>query len=298
MEHDYLIRYNTVPLSDKEETYTYIDINGSKIKGIKTGDGAKIMGIKQNSDYVDLMHNKNNINNLLFKLPEHINEQTQFPVIINAYAQKKYGLSVGSTFTVNLANNSQRFDREIRGLDPLTANFKVVGVCDTYIGEEYYTSQDVANYVLDLKNNLGPIATEPSVTPHEYYPDMDKALQTATQDKTALAADSAKNNDLSAFPDPTDGLKTSKSPGVTYDTTDLYDLNNAQVQSVGTNITPYGFNGVFTKNSNGSQLLSNGVSLYSPSGLYPGNDRMNKDTLEGLLRYGANLQIASQIMGL
>jgi hypothetical protein len=37
------------------------------------------------------------------------------------------------------------------------------------------------------------------------------------------------------------------------------------------NLTPYGFNGVFTKSDDGG-LLSNGFYLYSPSGLYPASD--------------------------
>jgi hypothetical protein len=60
---------------------------------------------------------------------------------------------------------------------------------------------------------------------------------------------------------------------------------------------PYGFNGVFTNKSNGGSLLSNGIIFYSPSGIYPANDLFTSDAVKNILKYGANLELALEIIG-
>jgi F420-0:gamma-glutamyl ligase len=60
-------------------------------------------------------------------------------------------------------------------------------------------------------------------------------------------------------------------------------------------IIPYGFNGVFTKKKNGSAILNGGISLYSPSGIYPGNDDLSSNVVKEVLKQSANLEIANII---
>jgi putative ABC transport system permease protein len=63
-------------------------------------------------------------------------------------------------------------------------------------------------------------------------------------------------------------------------------------------ITPYGFNGVFTHKKNGSAVLNGGLSLYSPSGIYPGNDALDSDVVANILKQTANLEVANIITGI
>jgi hypothetical protein len=63
------------------------------------------------------------------------------------------------------------------------------------------------------------------------------------------------------------------------------------------NITPYGFNGVFTDQKDGSSILSKGFSLYSPSGIYAANDLFDGEAVKGILQFGGNLQLASIMAG-
>jgi putative ABC transport system permease protein len=63
-------------------------------------------------------------------------------------------------------------------------------------------------------------------------------------------------------------------------------------------ITPLGFNGVFTKRTNGSSVLNCGQYLYAPSGIYPGNDALDSDVVKNVLKQSANLEIANIVSGL
>jgi putative ABC transport system permease protein len=331
-------------MEDDDETYTYLDITGSRIKNKMTSDNAKVIGIKKDTSCVSLLSGKKDIHQLIYDLPQNISKDTHFPIIINKYAQRKYGLNVGNEITLNVNNTSDHYSKALRDPNntptPDKFNFKVVGINDTYINEEFYISQDVANYILGLKTHLLDDNTTIQNGPHSYYPDTTKsiqihgenlsrnrttspAMQMATEDELIL-------NDVSHFPttdyyydndgartkpdglpinnypgpDNTDPLKTLINPGVKYDVDNLYDINDNNPETRITNdiddcnITPYGFNGVFTKNPDGDYLLTNCAAVYSPTGLYPGNDKMSDETLRPLLKYGANLQIASQVLGL
>lgn len=78
----------------------------------------------------------------------------------------------------------------------------------------------------------------------------------------------------------------------------LFDLNDDNNWVNDDNKISYGYNGVFTKQKNASSLISSSISLYSPSGLYPGTDKISEDTFGSYLRYGSNLLIAAQIIGI
>jgi hypothetical protein len=54
---------------------------------------------------------------------------------------------------------------------------------------------------------------------------------------------------------------------------------------------------VFTQRTNGSAILNGGIPLYSPSGIYPGNDSLNSDVVKGVLQQSANLEFANVITG-
>jgi hypothetical protein len=64
------------------------------------------------------------------------------------------------------------------------------------------------------------------------------------------------------------------------------------------NATAYGFNGVFTKNQDGNAVLKNSISLYSPSGIYLGNDKINDTTFSKIFKFGSNAMVVAQILGI
>jgi hypothetical protein len=55
---------------------------------------------------------------------------------------------------------------------------------------------------------------------------------------------------------------------------------------------------VFTRRNNGSAILNGGMTLYSPSGIYPGNDALNSNVTKDILKQSANLEIANIISGI
>lgn len=58
-----------------------------------------------------------------------------------------------------------------------------------------------------------------------------------------------------------------------------------------------GFNGIFSKDSSFPQV-TNAVSLYSPSGLYPGYDSFLHPDIKNLFNYSTNLTLAKSITGI
>jgi putative ABC transport system permease protein len=335
---DYQVKYNQVPLSESDETYTYLDITNDTIFNKQVSNDAKIVGIKQNSQYISLLNNKKDISPLIYNYPSQISSDSYFPIIINKFAQKKYGLKVDSKFSMNINNTTDRYYKTIHDVSPSSVfNFKVVGICDTYIGEEYYVAQDVANYILGLKTHLLDQQTQIQNGPHSYYFDSTKAIQISGEnldrartstpsDNTGLGDGARILNDVSYFPTTTyssmdsdhfiqrkpDGLPNytqdsegnfDPNPGVKYDVNNLYDLNDNSDNKITNdnltgNVTPYGFNGVFTDSKHGDYLVNNCAYIYAPSGIYPANDKFSNDTLTTLFKYGANAQIVSQILGL
>ena len=300
-EKDYYVTYNTIPLLPEDETYTWI--NGSvlpnnssaKILGIKTGEHA--------SKYINLYdENKRNLNdgnNSLIRYTQadfesnyrsngswNYNFNKPFPIIANAYAAHKYNLKVGSeiSFTIN-----NRVDRYLDEINPHAskkhiANFVVKGICTTYEGEEYYIDQDVANLLLGLKTHLWDNETDngqyiqSKYEPNAYYGYEYKTLQEPLR---------------GGFDTPT------STKGISVEGGDdmLINLSNYEQDMInsGYNLTPYGFNGVFTKSQNGGPILTKGVVLYSITGLYPGNDRITSDVATNMLKYGANLEILRRV---
>jgi putative ABC transport system permease protein len=144
-QEEYELQYNKVPLSQHDETYTYLTT---------TNSAAKIMGIKPDSEYIKLT----DINGHDLKIRLNINAIPNdhiYPIIVNAYAAHKYGLGEGSVISFDINNKTDRYQNELRGQ---TVNnnvkFRVVGINTTYEGEEYFTSQQVANAILGLRSTI------------------------------------------------------------------------------------------------------------------------------------------------
>lgn len=134
-----------------DETFTYLDAQNTNDANLKPN----IIGYNENSQNI-LIHDEAN-NNLLKQLLS-FNENNVYPLIINKVVAYKYKLKIGNTLDFYINNNKNRFDQYIlNSLDnvPNTKQiykFKIVGISNTYINEEWITLQSIANTIL----NLGP----------------------------------------------------------------------------------------------------------------------------------------------
>ena len=291
VKQNYYITYNTVPLLKEDETYTYLDANNTR-----DDSDVSIMGIKANpkyaTKYIALKDDKNN--DLLSKIrytSEDLKANKAYPIIINTYASKKYNLGVGDTIKFTVNNRSDRYLHKIRvdnNIDDPVYNdkakvtFKVVGVCTTYQGQEYFIDQDLANYILGLKSHL-----------------LDDNLeqQTINQPNNYYGYEKDTIGDLSAslF----DGYYQVNGNDVGKETLiNLKDYQNL-VAKENYQLTAYGFNGVFTKNIDGkpaNPILTKGLNLYSPSGIYCASDRIDSTVTQNMLRFGSNAKIACTLL--
>jgi hypothetical protein len=73
--------------------------------------------------------------------------------------------------------------------------------------------------------------------------------------------------------------------------------NKQELENTQININPYGFNGVFTQDNDGSTIIANSISLYSPSGIFMANQFFDSEASRNVLKYGSNAMIAAQIAG-
>lgn len=148
-ELTYKVGYGAVPVNSDDETYTYIDAN---ILNNNDNIFVKITGIKENSSYINLYNDNNEIiNYLLFEDIE--NNSDIYPIIINEVVQKKYDFNIGDILDVNANNIYDRFNRKNLGLETFNnVKFKVVGITTSKSNKEFYISQNVANKILGYQD--------------------------------------------------------------------------------------------------------------------------------------------------
>jgi hypothetical protein len=148
INNDCILAYNQVPLklndpvlANNDETYTHIDATHNN-------DNINIIGIKDDTKYVTL---KKGDSNLLSAININNIRKGYYPIIVNQYAAHKYGLSVGKTFTVNITNQANRYNKiignniDVDGCPDPQQTFNVVGVCDTYQNSDFFINQQLAN---------------------------------------------------------------------------------------------------------------------------------------------------------
>lgn len=280
---DYPITYNTVPIKDDDETYTYLDVNE-----ISSNSNSTIMGVKANSEhlsqYVNLFDTDgNNLINRITYTTTDLANKVDYPILVNAYAAHKYGLSEGSKITFKINNRADRIQHQIRvdnnEIDPDytdTATFTVKGIFTTYEGEEYFIDQDLANYLLRLKSHLNDAnQTGENVQPNNWYANEELSIG---------------NNANIGYPH--DKIGKNAKDG-------LINISNYQaIDHEQYQLTPYGFNGVFTKSNEGGALLAKSMMLYASSGLYLSNDKFNSNVAFNTLKFGANTYMAAKAAGL
>ncbi|MDE7221799.1 MAG: ABC transporter permease [Ureaplasma sp.] len=160
--YNYKISSNIVPVENNDETYTYVNIN---YEVDKTPVSGKVVGIKPNSKFVDLLDT--NKNDLKQKLIDYIveqpasNELITYPIIINNVVAKRWGLGVNSKFVATPTNTFDRFNitnyNEFASsttdiISPYQCQFEVIGITDTNFEEQYYTLQEYANKILGYQD--------------------------------------------------------------------------------------------------------------------------------------------------
>lgn len=142
-----------------DETYTYINAD---IFNYKDQLSKKIYGYDQNSKYIKITDSEGN--NLLNKAYS-FNENNIYPLIVNEVVKHKYKVNVNDEIEFKINNsylkNQQLLDNAIKLSENKISNindqsiikFKVIGINDTYINEEWITTKKHANEILNLDNN-------------------------------------------------------------------------------------------------------------------------------------------------
>lgn len=107
-----------------------------------------INGYKQNSDFVKIFSGKQNLLNSLEKYPV---DADTYPLIINEVVAKKYSLKIGAKIEINVENHLNRNLNKLQNVKSETNHkFEIIGINDTYINEEWTTSQKIINQITGL----------------------------------------------------------------------------------------------------------------------------------------------------
>ena len=159
--------------SQADESYTYIDATSP--------DGTqrqRIYGYQSASQHVSI-RDSNGAN--LLQIAEHHYKTNQiFPLIINKVVQQKHGLKVGQWLKFSIDNHFRRNQirlaaalqskgEQIVGAGPEVeaakpgVKMQIVGISNTYINEEWITTQTAANAILGLPGGYNGIFTASEV---------------------------------------------------------------------------------------------------------------------------------------
>lgn len=310
LKMEYPIEYGSIPINwdlvdetKKDETYTYINGNIKNLSSHAKYDPnhqLKIEGIKEDSNFIFLTDkNGHALNERLWSTnylqSQHIDNETTYPIIINAYVAHKYKLGVGSSITINKINDVGRFIDDYNPDDHLI-KFKVVGVSVGTNNEAYYTRQDIANDLLGLPNGTVWNRTHKYMmwyrSASSWTGDPDDTLPSLVDLSGLDYKATEENENISIYNFSENGSYITEVPHYVVDNT-TPKLTNVAV--------PVGFNGVYTHNTTGKPITA-GLSLYSYTGLYPGTSVFKSQSSENkfatLLKYGPNLAIANLMTGI
>lgn len=280
-QDDYEMVYNAIPLTSKEETYTYINGDVTSTTSGSKPSNIKVLGVFNDSTFVNLIDENNNDLSSLIDYKNIEPDAKTFPILINQTVAKKYNYHVGTNLSLSIKNTSNRFTKIIKNDDSKTIyKFKVVGVIKSCEDDEFYIDQQIANWILGLKSKYREGLGNSTYCLNNSYIDYSKA------NTSTFSVD--------------DGLKTSANliDAVRGDINNKNSLQISQGTSNDYNVIPYGFNGYFTKDPNGSKGLISCISNYSPSGIWCPSATLSSNTTLEVLNYGANLELANEISGI
>lgn len=172
--YNYFVALNAIPFNkDYDETYTYLDAYNSK-----NNVGLKVKGIKPDSKQVTLFNEYENLDQKK-KLEEYAKKYNEsdpiykkdnkayYPIIINEVVAKKYGLSKNDTIELQIKNDFERFINKANNDTSIkTVNFIIIGITTSKSEEQYFTTQAVANKILNFSKP--EIATKEDITSGNY----------------------------------------------------------------------------------------------------------------------------------
>ncbi|MGL5643729.1 MAG: FtsX-like permease family protein, partial [Metamycoplasmataceae bacterium] len=127
-----------------------------------------INGYDKNSSNVQILDKKqNNLLDLTSKIWNESSSKDTVPVIINHVVKDKRNLNIGSKIELTVLNTANRFTESIKkklnnlgaSLEPTkktTWTFEIVGINETFINEEWTTSQEIINYITYLDELAQP----------------------------------------------------------------------------------------------------------------------------------------------
>jgi len=296
---DYTIMYGAVEVDKdqatglNDEKYTYVNANikslstNPRVK-LESNNEIKVEGIQWDSKFIKLTDkNGESLNHYLFES----SSDNSIPVVVNAFAAHKYNLKKGSTINIAATNTVDRFERQLHPEQFNDAKFneatlKVKAISQGTNGEAFYISQYNANNLVGMPDGYSWNQT------HKYMMYSD--------DPTVAWSNSALPKVVDLSFDNSKQLESDK-------TNNVWSFDADSTQPISTTIphinkeVPTGFNGIYTANPNGKPLTQV-LSLYSCSGLYPGSavyksiDCMNNRMID-VLANGNNLALANFITG-
>lgn len=160
---DYFLTFGSVVFNEqKNEKYSYALAENEKHSIV-------INGYNKNSTQIQILDSQNkNLLDVAFNKWKSSKEAV--PIIINHVVKDKYNLNVGSKLTLKVTNKTDRFINSLKNklsLDNFnninpenfvpsksTFEFEIVGINETFINEEWTTSQEVINEIISLDNQL------------------------------------------------------------------------------------------------------------------------------------------------
>ncbi|MDE5774961.1 MAG: hypothetical protein K2H51_01360, partial [Malacoplasma sp.] len=274
--YTYSINYNKLVTNQSDKPYTYIDflindINGSTARS--SSDSLVVTGLSKDQNATIDLYNGNNklLNNELWNyslstIKNNNEEIVVYPIVINEYASKKYGINRNDVIKAEIFNSTDRYSRKYFNIKNPIAYFKVMDIITTYQGADFYINQYDANKILGLTiNNVKP-----------------KVPSTANQITDVVSWDQLEWDYGNTYM-----VQTKQNEPTEVEEKNKFDNSKS------------GFNGIFSVESNNLVEVTNGVSLYSVSGLYPGTDLISTtdSTINALFANKDNLVKAIKLLG-
>ncbi|VEU78584.1 Uncharacterized ABC transporter permease MG468 homolog [Metamycoplasma arthritidis] len=126
------------------ERYTYAKL------GLTNGQETRIYGYQEDSKYIKVLDK--NGNDLSKKLDQWSGPSEPIPLVVNNVSAKRLGLSVGDIIEGDLLNHVDRFVHKlVQTAAPQTRyRFRVVGISDTYINDEFVASKKILDRILGM----------------------------------------------------------------------------------------------------------------------------------------------------
>ncbi len=142
-----------------DETFTYLQATNVDNQTIQP----QINGYSSNSKYLKIVDSSGND---LIKKAESYSSNEYYPLIVNKVVKQKYGYETNDVLSFKIDNLYDRYQNQLKdklnSIDDLnldlqtrddTFKFKIIGISDTYINEEWITSHSSANKILGLNQN-------------------------------------------------------------------------------------------------------------------------------------------------